>query len=66
MADQEALRRFYMSHGYADFQVLSVDHTFDEAKGRYHVTFTLEEGPRYVFGLDQRRLVDPGRRTPRR
>ena len=38
-----------MSHGYADFRVLSVDHTFDEAKGRYYVTFTVEEGPRYLF-----------------
>ena len=43
------LRRFYMSRGYADFRVISVDHTFDEAKGRYYVTFTIEEGPRYRF-----------------
>ncbi len=48
-ADQEALRRFYMSHGYADFRVISVDHQFDDAKGRYFITFTIEEGPRYRF-----------------
>ena len=47
--DQEALRRFYMSHGYADFRVISVDHTFDEAKGRYAIIFTVEEGERYHF-----------------
>jgi outer membrane protein insertion porin family len=47
--DQEALRRFYMSHGYADFRVISVDHTFDEARGRYTVKFTVEEGERYHF-----------------
>ncbi|HZP19019.1 MAG TPA: outer membrane protein assembly factor BamA [Bauldia sp.] len=49
-ADQEALRRFYMSHGFADFRVISAEHNFDEAKGKYFVTFTLEEGPRYRFG----------------
>src|SRR5690606_7267360 len=29
-ADKELLRRFYMRHGYADFQVLASDVTFDE------------------------------------
>jgi outer membrane protein insertion porin family len=48
-ADEEALRRFYMSHGFADFRVISVDHSFDEARGRYHVVFTIEEGARYRF-----------------
>lgn len=48
-ADQEALRRFYMAHGYADFRVISVDHQFNEAKGRYYVTYTIEEGARYRF-----------------
>jgi outer membrane protein insertion porin family len=49
-ADEELLRRFYMRNGYADFRVLSVDTTFDEEKGKYHVVFTLEEGIRYRFG----------------
>jgi outer membrane protein insertion porin family len=49
-ADEELLRRFYMSNGYADFRVLSVDSTFDEEKGKYHVVFTLEEGTQYRFG----------------
>ena len=49
VGDQESLRRFYMSHGYADFRVVSVDHTFDEAKGRYFITYTIEEGDRYRF-----------------
>ena len=48
-ADQDALRRFYMSHGYADFRVVAVDWDLNEARGRYHVTFTIEEGPRYRF-----------------
>ena len=49
-ADEEALRRFYLSHGYADFQVLSGDSSYDATRGRYSVTYTLDEGPRYTFG----------------
>ena len=48
-ADQDALRRFYMSHGYADFRVVSVDWDLNEERGRYHVTFTIDEGARYRF-----------------
>ena len=48
-ADDDLLRAFYLRHGYADFQVLSHDATFDAAKGRYAVTFTVEEGPKYTF-----------------
>lgn len=50
LADQEALRRFYLQHGYADFQVLGAEAVFDEARGEYYVTFTVEEGPKYTFG----------------
>ncbi|HVY18469.1 MAG TPA: outer membrane protein assembly factor BamA [Bauldia sp.] len=49
-ADQELLRRFYLQHGYADFQVLGADAQFDAARGRYVVTFTVDEGPKYKFG----------------
>ncbi|MBN9009074.1 MAG: outer membrane protein assembly factor BamA, partial [Rhizobiales bacterium] len=48
-ADQEALRQYYMAHGYADFRVVDEQHTFNEATGRYHITYTIEEGPRYRF-----------------
>jgi outer membrane protein insertion porin family len=49
-ADQELLRRFYLSHGYADIQVLGADAQFDQAQGKYFVTYTLDEGPKYKFG----------------
>ncbi len=49
-ADQELLRRFYLQHGYADFQVLGADAQFDAARGKYVVTFTVDEGPKYKFG----------------
>ena len=48
--DQELLRRYYMSHGFADFRVISVDHQFDDVKEKYYVTFTVEEGEKYNFG----------------
>jgi len=47
--DQEELRRFYMSHGYADFRVIAVDWEYDEGNNRYSVVFTVEEGPKYRF-----------------
>lgn len=47
--DQEELRAFYMSHGYADFRVISVDWEYDEPKNRYSVVFTVEEGAKYRF-----------------
>ncbi len=49
-ADADLLRAFYLKHGYADFQVLSQDATFDAASGKYTITFTLDEGPKYKFG----------------
>ena len=48
--DQELLRRFYMSDGYADFRVLSSVAELTPDKKTFFITFTLEEGPRYRFG----------------
>ena len=58
--DQEELRRFYMSNGYADFRVISVDWEFNEANDRYTVVFTVEEGPRYRFGAVDMDSTLPG------
>jgi len=49
-ADSDALRAFYLKHGYADFQVLSADANYDAEKGKYYITFTVDEGPKYKFG----------------
>ena len=48
-ADEEALRRFYFNHGYADFQVISSFGELDENTNEYTVTITVEEGERYTF-----------------
>ncbi|WP_161510411.1 outer membrane protein assembly factor BamA [Bartonella quintana] len=46
-ADEEALRRFYYNHGYADFRVISSKAVFDEARNAYKIDFVLDEGMRY-------------------
>jgi len=49
--DRELLRRFYLSEGYADFRVVSVVAELTPSKENFIVTFTLEEGERYKFGV---------------
>jgi outer membrane protein insertion porin family len=49
-ADEEALRRFYYNHGYADFRVVSSSADLDPSTNEYTINFTLEEGERYTFG----------------
>ncbi|MBI2234288.1 MAG: outer membrane protein assembly factor BamA [Micavibrio aeruginosavorus] len=48
--DQELLRRFYMSEGYADFRVISATAELSKDKDYFYVTFTVEEGDRYRVG----------------
>ena len=48
--DQELLRRFYTSQGFADFQVKSAVAELSPAKDAFYITFTLDEGKKYQFG----------------
>lgn len=67
-ADEEVLRRFYYNRGYADFQVISSYAELDETENEYTITFTVEEGEKYVFGeitIDSTIAeVDPQALTP--
>ena len=49
-ADRDLIRRFYLSHGYADVQVVSATGEYDPAKKGFIITFSIEEGPLYRFG----------------
>ncbi len=49
--DRERLRQFYLENGYADFQVLSAVAELSPDRESFAVTFTVEEGPRYNFGV---------------
>ncbi|MFP4126745.1 MAG: outer membrane protein assembly factor BamA [Alphaproteobacteria bacterium] len=48
--DQELLRRFYVSEGYADFEVRSAIAELTPEGDGFFITFTVAEGPRYRFG----------------
>jgi outer membrane protein insertion porin family len=62
-ADRDLIRRFYLSHGYADVQVVSATGEYDPAQKGFIITFTIEEGPLYRFAaIDVQsniRAVDP-------
>lgn len=45
--DQELLRKFYLSQGYADFNIVSAIAELAEDKKHFYLTFTVEEGNRY-------------------
>ena len=46
-SDQEAIRKYYMKNGYADFRITNTDVRFDQGEGGYIVTITVDEGPQY-------------------
>lgn len=48
--DEEMLRRHYLMHGYADFQVDSAVVELSPDKKDFFVTFSVTEGPVYDFG----------------
>ena len=48
--DREQLRRFYISHGYADFHVVSAVAELSPSHDSFFVTFTVDEGDLYKFG----------------
>ena len=48
--DRELLRRFYLSEGYADFEVESAVAELADDKSGFIITFTVREGQQYTFG----------------
>ncbi|MEI8144580.1 MAG: outer membrane protein assembly factor BamA [Alphaproteobacteria bacterium] len=49
-ADQEALRKFYLRNGYADFRVISARADLDPATNNFAITIEVDEGDQYRFG----------------
>ena len=49
-ADQQKLRIFYLTEGYADFRVLSALAELTPDRRDFIITYVVEEGPRYKFG----------------
>ncbi len=48
--DQQLLRKFYTSQGYADFKVESAIAELSPEQDGFYLTFTIEEGPKYTLG----------------
>jgi outer membrane protein insertion porin family len=48
-ADRDLIRRFYLSHGFADVQVVAATGEYDPAQKGFIITFTIEEGQLYRF-----------------
>ncbi len=46
-SDEDAIRKYYMKNGFADFRITNTDVHFDEHEGGYLVTITMDEGPQY-------------------
>jgi len=48
--DQQKLRQFYLTEGYADFRVISAVAELTPDKQDFIITYVVEEGDRYKFG----------------
>lgn len=48
--DQQKLRQFYLTEGYADFRVVSAVAELTPDKRDFIITYVVEEGERYTFG----------------
>ncbi len=48
--DQQKLRQFYLTEGYADFRVISAVAELTPDKKDFIITYVVEEGDRYKFG----------------
>jgi len=48
--DQQKLRQFYLTSGYADFRVVSAVAELTSNKQDFIITYVVEEGERYKFG----------------
>ncbi len=48
--DQETVRRYYVTRGYADFKVVSAVAQLTPSRDSFYINFTVDEGPRYNFG----------------
>ncbi|MDD3800083.1 MAG: outer membrane protein assembly factor BamA [Novosphingobium sp.] len=67
--DQQKLRQFYLTEGYADFRVVSAVAELTPDKKDFIITYVVEEGDRYKFGdvsvESQLRDFDSGELTAR-
>jgi outer membrane protein insertion porin family len=49
--DRDLLRRFYLRNGFADVRIVAATGEFDPVKKGFIISFTIEEGDQYKFGV---------------
>src|SRR6185437_13906863 len=49
-ADQQKLRAYYLTEGYADFRVVQALAELTPDRRDFVITYVIDEGPRYHFG----------------
>src|SRR5262249_38456222 len=49
--DRDLLRRFYLRNGFADVRIVAATGEYDPGKKGFIITFTIEEGEQYKFGV---------------
>jgi outer membrane protein insertion porin family len=49
-SDEEAIRKYYMKNGYADFRITNTDVHYQPDPAGYIITISMEEGPQYHVG----------------
>jgi len=49
--DRDLLRRFYLRNGFADVRIVSATGEYDPVKKGFIITFSIEEGDQYKFGV---------------
>ena len=49
-SDEEAIRKYYMKNGYADFRITNTDVHYQADPAGYIVTISMDEGPQYHVG----------------
>jgi outer membrane protein insertion porin family len=46
-SDEEAIRKYYMKHGYADFRITNTAVVYDPSEKGYVITISMDEGAQY-------------------
>ena len=63
-SDEEAIRKYYMKNGYADFRITNTDVAYQADPAGYVITITVDEGPQYHVSRRQRDLARAQGRQP--
>ena len=65
-SDEEAIRKYYMRYGYADFRIANTAVVYKPRRNGYVITISVDEGPHYhVSSVNGDIAADAGSTAPR-